>query len=80
MKKNKTKKGGISRYCEKHKTKLVNLAEYIGISFSQLYLIDRNPLYPVKIITIQKIYERTKLKYKEGLRPQEYLDFEVLHR
>jgi len=76
----KTNKGGISKYCEEFNTKMVYLAALTGISFSQLYLIDKNPLYPVKIITLQKIYEKTKKRYGKGLRPQDFLDFDILHR
>lgn len=76
----KTNKGGISRYCKKHKIKVVDLADIVGVTFGQLYLIDKDPLYPVKIMTLQKIYTNTKLKFKDGLRPQDYLDFEILHK
>lgn len=76
----KTNKGGITKYCEKFNTKMVYLADLSGISFSQLYLIDKDPLYPVKIMTIEKLYKATKKKFKDGLKPQDYLDFEILHK
>lgn len=79
MNKQKTKKGGIKRYCNKHKIRITDLASIAEITSSQLYLLDKDPMYPAQINTLMRIYEKTKEKFGDGLKPSDFLDFEILH-
>ncbi len=76
----KSKKGGIKKYCEKHKIEIPDLAKYVRVSHSQLYLFDAKPFYPTRLETLQRIYDRTKAKYKVGLHAKDFLDWDILHK
>ena len=71
----KSKKGGIQKYCKKHKIKMTELAKIVEISYSQLYLFDSNSFYPIRIVSAEQIYQKTKKKFEQGLHPRDYLDF-----
>ena len=63
-------KNVLLSYCENEDITMGQLANRIGMSQAQLYLINNDPRYNVRAETINKIYLAT------GLRPFEYLDFD----
>ena len=72
-------KNEIINYCSEQGITMEQLSKMTKTSVSQLYLINKNPKYDVKIETINKIYVGTKNKLGEGLTASEYLDFECLN-
>ena len=47
----KTNKGGITKYCTNHNIKVIDLAELVEVTHGQLYLFNKDPMYPAKIST-----------------------------
>ncbi len=67
-------KNAILDYCEENGINIDELAEITDVSVPQLYLINKDPLYNVTIVTINKIYVGTKRELGKGLSAYKYLD------
>ena len=73
-------KDKILNYCRENGISLDELAKITDVSVPQLYLINNNPLYNVKVVTINKIYNGTKEKFGIGLSAYQYLDHECFKK
>ena len=73
-------KNAILNYCNERGIGVAELSEATGVSVPQLYLINKDPLYNVTIITVNKIYTGTKKHFKKGLSADKYLDFDCFKK
>lgn len=72
--------GKIKKYCEKHDISLEQFCAITGMSYPQVRTVDKDPKHNLTIASINKIYLGTKEAFGEGLRAEDYLDFEVLKK
>lgn len=70
----------ILKYCQENGITMDEMSKITKVSVPQLYLINSNPGYNVKIITVNKIFVGTKRKFGVGFFPYKYLDQECFAR